>query len=233
MGVQYPHWLHVVTGWHAPSHASAVLAGLCACALAASLAAGRANAPGYKLGGLLSLTLSAQWFGLGRTLTWFGGLVVAVVAVALVLAVRDYVRNRSDNVRWSEREGVEYSFESIGMGLMKGPLLLLATPLIYPLTLVFAAVQFFGFDHNQELIPTELRALDRILSDAERHEWTVADLPAETLLRAIVALQASGRSTEATQWNKSILLTRRAAGAVEVTAYSPRPNPRIDSMPVM
>lgn len=216
MGVQYPHWLRVVASWHAPSHASAVLGGLCACALAASLAAGRVNAPGYELGGLLSLTLSAQWFGLGRTLTWFAGFVGILVAVALVLALRDYARNRLDYVRWSEREGVEYSFTSIGVGLMKGPVVLVASPLIYPFARVFAAVRFFGEDHDQELIPRESLALDQIVRDAERHKWSVADLPAGTLLRAIVALQASGRSTRTARWNRSLLLTPRATGAVEV-----------------
>lgn len=219
MEVHYPQWLCAVTSWHTSSHASAVLAGLCACALAASLASRRMNAPGYELGGLLALTLSAQWFGLMRTLTWFGGFTAGLVGLALLLAARSYVRNRLDYRPWSEREGVEYSLESIGFGVAVGPALLLLTPLLYPLSRIVAAVQFFGDDHDREVVPRERQALEKIVRDADRNGWRLTDMPAGVLLRAIMALQLTGRSRDALMWNKIALLSPQADGAVTIRSH--------------
>lgn len=214
MGVEYPRWLANVTSWHAPVHAQVILIGLCAAAVAASLASRRLRAPGYELGGLLALVLSAQWFGAGRTVRCFAAVTGVLVAAAVALALCGFMRDRLPADRNDERVAVRYSFESIMMGLLDGPVSLLLAPIGYPLSRIAAAVRFFSVGGDGDPFPREVEALSEIRRRARQYEWNLAQMPADDVLRAAVALQVMGRSDPASTWARVLLLSRGASGAV-------------------
>lgn len=192
VGIHYPHWFDTVTAWHAPHNGGVVLLTLVAGAVGAAAGMRQSGAPGFSILAFLALILSAQWFGLGRTMKIYGEVVGLLVVVALVMAARSrYIDDKRIVV---ERSGTHFSVSTIGYGLMSGPVGLVLLPIVYPVILLWKAVCTLGYDRGREGTQRGLALLQSQLRDLEQSSTPLSDLSAAEAARLLATVQVIAAS---------------------------------------
>ena len=211
VGIHYPHWLANVTDWHAPHDGSVVLFALVVGAIGATTGMRRSGAPGFSIVALLALVLSAQWFGLGRTMTVYAELIATLVAVALGMSLRRWLNDRRRII--SKRGGVRFSISTVIYGLMGGPVGVLLIPLIYPIILLWKAIRTLGYDPDQQGDPPAIELLRKELWDLEDSVTPLNDLPAAEAARLLATIQVIAASPELHRRALDVLSYRPPMGA--------------------
>jgi hypothetical protein len=212
VGIHYPHWLNAVADWHSPHDGSVVLLLLAAGAVGATAGARQSGAPGFSILALLALTLSTQWFGLGRTMKVYGLLVALLVVLALAMAARSWFIDRRRTV--FERSGMHFNITTIEDGLMNGPVGVVLLPIIYPIILLSKAVRALGYDRDRQGSSRAVDLLQRELRDLEQSETPLSDLPAAEAARLFATVQVIAASSVMSQKALDMLSFRPASGAV-------------------
>ncbi len=194
-GIHYPRWLASIADWHAPRDGGAVLLVLLIGAVGAATGIRRSGAPGFSIVALVALTLSTQWFGLGRTMKVYGVLVTILVVGAFGMAARCWFIDRQR--KYIQFYGMQFSKTTIRDGLMSGPVGVLIDPIVWPIVLLSRAVCTLGVDFGRQSSPSAAQLLARELHELEGSATPLSDIPAAKAARilAIVQLTAGSSST--------------------------------------